>query len=154
VEGRPGELQRQVVAVGEAEQLAPRGGHGGLPGWADANIDRKHGKVARLSSRINPYLHREAKKHLGKDDTRNSSHWYHAAPADGGMLMDDFSQEYHRFTKIKEKGELGPHAPYDEWIEIEVRLKMRNNMIYPAVRVHNDEVRLDPYKHVTTGFDT
>ncbi len=25
--------------------------------------------------------------------------------------------------------------------------------ICPAARVHNDEVRLDPYKHTTKGFD-
>ena len=28
-----------------------------------------------------------------------------------------------------------------------------NNTTCPAVRVHKDEVRLDRYKHVTTGFD-
>ena len=48
---------------------------------------------------------------------------------------------------------MGPHAPYDEWVEIEVRLKANKDMISPAVRVHNDEVRLDPYKHTTKGFD-
>ncbi len=50
---------------------------------------------------------------------------------------------------------MGPHAPYDEWVEVEVRLKMSKDMktICPAVRVHNDEVRLDPYKHLTKGFD-
>jgi hypothetical protein len=73
--------------------------------------------------------------------------------------MDDFSQEFHRFTKLKHKGELklgmGPHAPYNEWVEIEVRLKMIKDtkMICPAVRVHNDEVRLDPLKHAPKGFD-
>jgi hypothetical protein len=40
--------------------------------------------------RINPYLHREAKNHLGKDDTINSSHWYRTARAEGGLLMDDY----------------------------------------------------------------
>jgi hypothetical protein len=41
--------------------------------------------------RIDPYLHRDAKKHLGKNDTSNSSHWYRAAPAEGDMLMDHYS---------------------------------------------------------------
>ncbi len=67
--------------------------------------------------------------------------------------MDDYSQEFHRFTKLNHKRGLkfgmGPHAPYDEWIEIEVRLKASKDMIYFTVRVHNDEVRLDPYKHAT-----
>jgi hypothetical protein len=108
--------------------------------------------------RINPYLIKKAKKHLGKDDTSNSGHWYRAAPAAGDLLMDDFSQEFHRFTKLKHKGELkfgmGPHAPYDEWVEIiEVGLKANKDMICPTVRVHNDEVRLDPFKHTTKGFD-
>jgi hypothetical protein len=50
---------------------------------------------------------------------------------------------------------MGPHAPDDEWVEIDARLKMSKDMktIYPAVRVHHDEVRLDPYKHTTKGFD-
>jgi hypothetical protein len=50
---------------------------------------------------------------------------------------------------------MGPHAPYDERVDIEVRLKMSRDMktICPAVRVHNEEVRLDPYKHTTKGFD-
>jgi hypothetical protein len=50
---------------------------------------------------------------------------------------------------------MGPHAPYDEWIYIEVRLKMSKDMktVWPAVRVHNDDVRLEPYKHTTKGFD-
>ncbi len=110
--------------------------------------------------RVNPYLHKEAKKHIGKGDTSNSSHWYRAAPADGDLLIDDYSQEFNRFSKIKHKGELkfgmGPHAPYDEWVDIEVRLKLRknNNMMDASIRVHDDEVRLDPYKHVTKGFDT
>ena len=30
---------------------------------------------------------------------------------------------------------------------------MSKDMIYPAVRVHNDEVRLDPYKYTTKGFN-
>ena len=38
---------------------------------------------------------------------------------------------------------MGPHASYDELIEIEVRLKASKDMICPAVRVVNDEVRLD-----------
>jgi hypothetical protein len=107
--------------------------------------------------RINPYLQREAKKHLGKDDTNTSSHWYRAAPAEGDLHMDDISQEFHRFTQLKRKGELkfgmGPHAPYDEYFEIEVRLKENKDMICSTVRVHNDELRLDPYKHLTKGFD-
>ena len=107
--------------------------------------------------RINPYLHRYAKNHLGKDGTSTSSHWYRAAPATGDLLIDDFSQEFHRFTKLRHKKELkfgiGSHAPYDEWIEIEVRLKANKTMICPAVRAHNDEVHLDPYKHLTKGFD-
>ncbi len=50
---------------------------------------------------------------------------------------------------------MGPHAPYDEWVEIEVRLKMSKDMktICPAVREHNNEMRLNPYKHATKGFD-
>ncbi len=72
--------------------------------------------------------------------------------------MDDYSKELHRFTQLKHKGELkfgiGPHAPYNEWVEIEVRLKISKDMkmMHPTARVHNDEVRLDPYKHVTKGF--
>ena len=48
---------------------------------------------------------------------------------------------------------MGPHAPYDEWVVTEIRLKAKKDMICPAVRVHNDEVLLDPYKHLTKGFD-
>ena len=115
------------------------------------------GKWQAYQVRIIPYLHREAKRHLEKNDTRNYSHWYRAAPAAGDLLMDDFSQEFHRFTKLKHKGELkfgmGPHAQYDEWVDIEVRLKMSKDMISPTVPVHNDEVRLDHYKHTTKEFD-
>ncbi len=115
------------------------------------------GKWHAYQVRINPYLHREAKKHLGKDDTSNSRHWYRAVSAEGHLLMDEYSQEFHRFTKLKHKGELkfgmGPHAPYDEYFEIEVRLKANRDTISPVVRVHNEEVRLDPYKHMTKGFD-
>ncbi len=64
------------------------------------------------------------------------------------MLMDDYSQEFHRLKTIKHKGKLkfgmGPHAPYNEWVEIEVRLKVNKDAICPAVRVHSDEMRLDP----------
>ncbi len=48
---------------------------------------------------------------------------------------------------------MGPHAPYDEWVEIEVWLNANKNMICSAVRVHIDEVRLDHYTHTTKGFD-
>ncbi len=41
------------------------------------------GKWHAYQVRINPYLHGEAKNHLGKDDTSNASHWYRAAPTDG-----------------------------------------------------------------------
>jgi hypothetical protein len=108
---------------------------------------------------IDPHLHREAKKHLGKDNTSNSSRWYRAAPADGGLLMEDNSQEFRRVRKLKYKRELkfgmGLHTPYVEWVQIEVRLKTNNGnkTICPAVRVHNGEVRLDPYKHETKAFD-
>ena len=143
----PAEVQnnlRRVAGTGDFRIGLMQTNAGGMGSWHAYQV------------RINPYLHREAKKHLGKDDTSNSSHWYRAAPAAGDLLMDDFSQEFHRFTKLKHKGELkfgmGPHAPYDEWVEIEVRLKATKDMISPAVRVHNDEVRLDPYKHATKGF--
>ena len=115
------------------------------------------GKWHAYHVRVNSHLHKKSKKHLGKDDTSNSSHWYRAAPAEGDLLIDDYCQDFHRFTKLKQKGELkfgmGPHAPFDEFFEIEVRLKANKNMICPAVRVHNDEVRLDPYKHATKGVD-
>ena len=57
--------------------------------------------------------------------------------------------------KGPQKYGIDPHAPYDEWVEIEVRLKLRKakRTIDDAVRMHDDEVRLDPYKHVTKGFD-
>ncbi len=58
---------------------------------------RSMGKWHAYHVRINPYLHKEARKHLGKDDTSNSSNWYRAAPAERDLLMDDFSQESHRF---------------------------------------------------------
>jgi len=48
---------------------------------------------------------------------------------------------------------MGPHAPYDEWVEIEVRLKANKDTNCPTVRAHNHEVRLDPSKHTTKGFD-
>ncbi len=64
------------------------------------------GKWHAYQVRINPYLHREAKTHIGKDDASNYSHWYRAALAEEDLLMDDFSQEFHRFTKLKYKGEL------------------------------------------------
>ena len=48
-----------------------------------------------------------------------------------------------------------PHAPIDEWMEIKFRLKMSKDRktICPTVRVHNDKVHLDTYKHETKGFD-
>jgi len=97
---------------------------------------------------INPYLHREAKKRLGKDDTSNSSHWYSPAPAEEDLLMEDYSQEFNRFTKLKHKGELkfrmGPHAPYDEWVEIELHLKLSKDM---------KMIQEDPYKDAIKGFN-
>ena len=85
------------------------------------------GKWHAYQVRVNPHLHSEAKKHLGKDDKSNSSHWYRATPAAGDLLMDDFSQEFHRFTKLKHEGELKfrmrPHAPFDELVEIEVPIE-------------------------------
>ena len=106
--------------------------------------------------RINSYLHKEAKKHYVKDDRSNSSHWYRVAPAAGDLLMDYFSKEFHRFTKRNHSGELkfgmGPHAPYDAWLEIEVRMKANKDIICPAVRVHNDEVRLDPFQAYDEGI--
>lgn len=107
--------------------------------------------------RINPYLHKDAKSQLGESDTSNSSFWYRSEPGAKGLLMDDYSQEFHRFTKLRHKGELkfgmGPHAPYDEWFDIEVHLKMEDDkQISSSVKVFNDKVELDSYKHVTKGF--
>jgi hypothetical protein len=109
--------------------------------------------------RINPYLRREARKHLWMNVTSNSSDLYRTAPTEGDLLMGDFSQEFQRLTKVKSKSELkfdmGPHMPIDKWIEMEIRLKMSKDSktIYRAARMHDDEVRLYPYNHMTKGFD-
>jgi len=97
---------RRVAGTGDFRIGLMKTNGGGMGSWHAYQV------------RIIPYLHKEARKHLGKDDTNKSSHWYRAVPAEGDLLMDGYRQEFHRFTKLKHKGELkfgmGPHAPFDE----------------------------------------
>lgn len=115
------------------------------------------GKWHAYQVRVYPYLHEDAKTHIGDSDTSNCSYWYRDEPGPENTLVDDWSQETHRFKKLKHKGDskfgMGPHAPYNEWFDIEVELKkdVDDNMS-SSIRVHKDKVVLDDYKHVTTGF--
>ena len=107
--------------------------------------------------RIYPYLHRDAKTHIGSSDTSNCSYWYRDTPGPKNTLMDDWSQESHRFKKLDHKGEskfgMGPHVEYGKWFEVEIKLKKGSDeMVSSSIRVHEDEVKLDPYKHATSGF--
>lgn len=109
--------------------------------------------------RLYPYLHREAKRHIGADDSSNCSHWYRSQPGGRDCLMDDWAQTGDRdgFSKLRHRGELkfgmGPHSPFDEWFEIEISLRLDDKgRVCPRVRVHEDTVELDPYEHRTTGF--
>lgn len=112
--------------------------------------------------RVYPYLHRDAKNHIGANDTSNCSHWYRQRPGGQGRLIDDYSQEddMDGFKKLRHKGELkfpmGPHSPYDDWVDVCVYLERRDTdgMMHPEVRVHLDRVQLDPYEHKTDGFNT
>ncbi len=116
------------------------------------------GKWHAYQVRIYPYLHKDAKFHIGSSDTSNCSFWYRDKPGPKNTLMDDWSQESHCFKKLKHKGELkfgmGPHAPYDEWFDIEIELKKnKDDNTFSSVQVHKDKVVLDPYKHETSGFN-
>lgn len=122
--------------------------------------ERDMGKWHAYQVRLYPYLHREAKKHIGASDTSNCSYWYREKPGAKDCLMDDYSQDDDRdgFKKLRHDGELkfgmGPHSPYDTWIDVEIKLKMNGNRISSSVRVHNDTVVLDSYEHETRGFDS
>lgn len=116
------------------------------------------GKWNGYQIRIYPYLHKLAKNHIGESDTSNCSHWYREVPGNKDLLIDDYSQEFSRFKKLKHKGELkfgmGPHAPYDEWFDIEMDLsKNTKGIMEPIITVNGDKVVLDPYEHKTKGFD-
>ena len=107
--------------------------------------------------RINPHLHREAKTHIGADDASNSSYWYRETPGAEGTLIDDYSQDgVSGRKKLRHKGQLkfgmGPHAPFDQPVEVEFRLKSSGGRVRSSVRVGDDEVELDPYEHRTAGF--
>jgi hypothetical protein len=69
----------------------------------------------------------EAKRHIGEACTSNSSHWYRVTLEDEELLIDDYSQDFQRFSKIKQMEELkfgvGPHVRYDEWREVKVHVK-------------------------------
>ena len=47
---------------------------------------------------------------------------------------------------------MGPHAPFDQPVEVEFRLKSSGGRVRSSVRVGDDEVELDPYEHRTAGF--
>eukprot|EP00873_Tetraselmis_striata_P033750 jgi/Tetstr1/454014/TSEL_040933.t1 len=109
--------------------------------------------------RLYPYLHRDAKKHIGASDTSNSSYWYREKPGGKECLIDDYSQDHDRdgFKKLKHGGELkfgmGPHSPFDEPFDVEFTLKMTGaRTVASTVKVHGDEVQLDKYEHKTSGF--
>ena len=109
--------------------------------------------------RIYPYLHKDAKHHIGESDTSNNSYWYRSTPGPKGTFTDDWSQESHRFVKLNHKGELkfgfGPHSPYDQWVDVELNLtKDRKGMMKSSLRVHDQTIDLDPYEHKTKGFKT
>nr|WRJ70019.1 hypothetical protein TetV2_00574 [Oceanusvirus sp.] len=110
--------------------------------------------------RINPHLNKDAKKHIGASDTSNSSYWYREKPGGKECLIDDYSQDNDRdgFKKLRHDGELkfgmGPHSPFDEFVDVEFTLKMTDDdVVESSVKVHNDKVLLDKYQHKTSGFD-
>ncbi|AUF82394.1 hypothetical protein TetV_302 [Tetraselmis virus 1] len=117
------------------------------------------GKWHGYQVRIFPYLHKDAKEYIGANDRSNCSYWYRNEEGGDECLMDDYSQEKNRdgFTKLKHDGRLkfgmGPHSPFDEFIDVEVTLKMKkDNVIESSVKVHKDSVVLDSYKHETKDF--
>eukprot|EP00873_Tetraselmis_striata_P043826 jgi/Tetstr1/464090/TSEL_008895.t1 len=109
--------------------------------------------------RIYPYLHRDAKKHLGASDTSNCSYWYRYKPGGRECLVDDFSQDDDRdgFKKLRHRGQLkfgmGPHSPFDKDVDVEFKLRATGkSRIDSSVSVNRDAVDLDPYEHDTSGF--
>lgn len=128
-------------------------------GLAQADGRWDPGKWHCYQARVFPYMHSDAKTHIGENDTSNSSHWYRDRQGGRGRLLDDYSQEgdLDGFKKLRHEGELkfgmGPHAPYGEWIKIRLQLHKRGDLVYPTLQVHNDVVGLDPYKHETNMAD-
>lgn len=128
-------------------------------GLLQTNGRQKPGMWNGYQVRVYPYLHREAKNHIGKNDRSNCSYWYRNKPGGVDCLMDDYSQYKDRdgFKKLKHDGELkfgmGPHSPYDEFFDIAVRLKLEGAATMRSwIKVNDDEVELDPYEHDTAGF--
>ncbi len=106
--------------------------------------------------RIHPHIHEAYKKHVGSNDLSNASHWYRRKSAKRDALLCDYMQDagdHGGFKKIRHDGELkfkmGPNAPFDEFFDIELTLKEKDGYIYPTVRVHEDYIELDRYKHET-----
>lgn len=129
-------------------------------GLMQTNGDKRPGKWQGFQVRIYPYLHRDAKSHTGGNDTSNCSYWYREKPGGDECLIDDYSQMDDRdgFKKLKHKQCLkfgmGPHAPFDEWFDVEVKLRRVDGKLHPVIRVHEEEVVLDAYEHKSKGFDT
>eukprot|EP00951_Prasinocladus_malaysianus_P035290 scaffold362671_cov16-Prasinocladus_malaysianus.AAC.1 len=120
------------------------------------------GKWHAYQVRIYPYLHRNARHHIGASDTSNNSYWYRERPGGDDCLIDDYSQEedHAGFKKLRHNGELkfgfGPHAPFDEFFDIKIVLKVdpHSHRAKSALTVHKEHIELDEYEHKTRGFDS
>lgn len=124
---------------------------------AQSDMQGDMGKWHAYQVRCYPYLHREAVTHIGESDTSNNSYWYRDEPGPKNTFICDWSQMTHTFKKLKHKGELkfgmGPHSPYDEWVTVAIKLKKVKDMMHSSIKIHNNEIHLTPYKHLTSGFD-
>lgn len=129
-------------------------------GLLQTDGSEKPGEWQGFQVRLYPYLHKDAKKYIGENDRSNCSYWYRSEPGGDECLMDDYSQMGDRdgFKKLKHKGQLkfgmGPHAPFDEWVDIQIKLRETDGKIHSTVKVHDDEIELEPYQHKTSGFGT